>query len=181
MLKVVSQMARRPRQSEITLLSFQVDDSALRAKLSKLNDEDLTKKVYMPVLKATLTTLQRRAIGVAKAQGLDQTVEKTKNRWTWQTKGRIADAIKVGKRWRVKGYAAGRLFTKSSSDAGKRAPHANPLIAGYRQMIPTGLPGKGQVRFSKNQPPRPLYALIKGDAQRILTDTLKRAIKKLKI
>jgi hypothetical protein len=173
-------MARRPRASEMTFLTFEVDDSELRAKIARLSAERLTKDLYMPVLKAVLTTLQRRAVGTAKAQGLDQTTEKTKNRWTWSTRARIPASIKVGKRWRIKGYAAGRVFTKTGP-GGARAPHANPLIAGYRQMIPTGLPGKGQVRFSKNQPARPIYSTIKGEAQSILTATLKRAIAKLEI
>jgi hypothetical protein len=175
-------MARKVRASERLFLSFELDDEALKAKLAKLSDVELTKKVYMPVLKATLNTIQRRVQSSARAiQNLDQKTTKTKNGWTWQTEGRIPPAITVGKRWRVKGFAAGRVYTKTAKSSAKRAPHANPLIAGYRQMIPTGVPGKGQVRFSKMQPARPIYSQTIPEAQRILTQTLKRAIKKLKV
>jgi hypothetical protein len=181
MLKVVNQMARKIRASERIFLSFELDDTALQAKLAKLSNEELTKKVYMPALKAALTTIQRRVQSSARSQNLDQKTTKVKNGWTWQTEGRIPPAITVGKRWRVKGFAAGRVFTKTAKSSVKRAPHANPLIAGYRQMVPTGIPGKGQVRFSKMQPARPIYSPAIPEAQRILTDTLKRAIKKLKV
>jgi len=174
-------MARKVRASERLFLSFELDDEALKAKLAKLSDVELTKKVYMPVLKATLSTIQRRVQSNARLQNLDSKTTKAKNGWTWETEGRIPPAIVVGKRWRVKGFAAGRVFTKTSKSSVKRAPHANPLIAGYRQMIPTGIPGKGQVRFSKMQPARPIYSPAIPEAQRILTQTLKRAIKKLKV
>lgn len=173
----------RVRASDRTILSFEIDDAGLRAKMEKLSPEKLNKDVFMPVLLATLKTLQRRSVSVANTNGLNRTDVGANNGWEWQRKARIPASIRIGKRWRIKGYAAGRVFIGRGKqyDAGKRAHHANPLIAGYRQFVPTGIPGKGNVRFTKMQPPRPLFALVIPQAQKILTDTLKRALKKLKV
>jgi hypothetical protein len=181
----VDKQVAKVRASELALLSFQIDDAELRAKIARLSDERLTKEIYMPVLLATLKTLQRRSTAAAAAAGFAATGPmESDTGWKWTRKARVFNSIKVGKRWRVKGYTAGRVYTAQGkrNEYLKRAPHANPKIAGHIQVVPTGIPGKGQVRpTGKVQPPRPIFSVAKAGAQKILTDTLKRAIRKFKV
>ena len=141
---------------------------------------------FKEVMQSTLGRLVTIARSSARQEGLDRTDIGSKNGWSWQRKGRIPTSIAAGKVWvsRKDGTLRGRLFSfKRIGGAGKpkattRAYHTNPLVAGYRQFVPTGKPGKGNVRFTKMQPPRPIFDSAKAQASSLFVVQITKAINK---
>ncbi len=170
-------MARYQRKSALTSVSVEIDDSGLQKVFNSLSPS-VRRKYLSAATKKTLNSVRALTVSAAKAQGFAKTGPASNNGWDWNRRGRLPNAITVGKVWNETGQTGGRVYTKTAKSAGEmnRSPLANAFISGYDQYVPTGLPGKGQVRFTKHQPARPVYKLVEPMVKKIFSDNVKRAL-----
>lgn len=133
---------------------------------------------------AKQTADQARA--TASSVGLGSTGRASNNGWSWTRIGRIPRSITVSKKWKKAGKVGKKVFASSSKKRlySARAPHANIVITGYEQWIPTGVAGKGNVRRSKMNPVKPalpIFVIAQSMAQtrfnQAAVESLRRAIK----
>lgn len=171
-------MAKYVRKTPLTSVSVDIDDSGLQKILDALS-APRRRKFIAAATKKTLVSVKALSISAAKAQGFGKTGDASNNGWDWTRRGRLPNAITVGKVWSETGQTGGRVYTKTSKTAGEmaRSPQANAFISGYDQYVPTGLPGKGQVRFTKRQPARPVYKLVEPMVKRIFIDNIQRSLR----
>lgn len=164
------------RKSQFSNLSIEWDDEGLRKFFDNLS-ESKRQKFYKQAIDKTLESTKKLVQSAASAQGFAKTGPASNNGWDWDRRGRLPKAITKGKIWATRGQAGGRVYTKTAKTAPEsaRSPAANAFITGYRQFVPTGEPGKGNARFTKNQPPRPVYKLVAPMVPRIFKDNLRRA------
>lgn len=132
-------MARAPRKNATTSINSAVewDDRVLQDIFRELSPESQT-KAHLGALRRAASKLAKISKEDASSMGLGRTGEVTKDGWTWTRLGRIPNAIRVGKVWQKRKEAGSRVFITSARKYGllNRAPHANPVIAGYDQHIP---------------------------------------------
>jgi hypothetical protein len=171
-------MASRIRKGPLTTITVDIEDEGLQKVLEALKPA-ARRKYINAATKKTLTSVKALTISAAKAQGFAKTGEASNNGWDWTRRGRLPNAITVGKVWNQTGQTGGRVYTKTAKTAGEmgRSPQANAFITGYDQYVPTGLPGKGQVRFTKHQPARPVYKLVEPMVRRIFIDNIQRSLR----
>lgn len=120
-------------------VTFEVDDRRLMALLHGLSPA-ATESAMKDVMRQTSRLLVPTARREALANGLGKQGKVTApSGWSWTRLGRIPRAIAGGKVYRYKGAIRTRLYIKAAKRHGlmNSAPHANPVIAGYRQFVPT--------------------------------------------
>lgn len=128
--------------------------------------------------KKTMATVRAAMI----ADGLGGGAERSKNGWSWTVVGRLVASVKTSRKWkRSQNTVVGRKVFNSRAKtrlASERAPHAHLIVLGHRKFIPTGVPGKGNVRPAKNfmAQPRPSYAAAFAFAPALLVAESKRAL-----
>ena len=124
-------------------VTFEVDDSKLRAMLKGLSPA-ASESAMKDVLKQSSRLLLPMARREAASNGLGKQGRTDNDGWEWTRLGRIPRAISGGKVYRVSGAIRTRLYIKAGRKHGLMgsAPHANPVIAGYRQWVPNGKPGR---------------------------------------
>lgn len=141
-------------------MSISVDISEVKQMLSGITDDML--KVAIPkAVDQTATQVKKLMVTASSEYAVVTT--KTKGRWSWETFGRIPRAVTISKLFKKNKDGS---FNAKTGDRGrkvfvakrrglpesKRAPHWILVATTHRQMIPTGIPGKGQVRQSKRKP-----------------------------
>jgi hypothetical protein len=157
-------------------VTFEVDDSKLRAMLKGLSPA-ASESAMKDVLKQSSRLLLPMARREASSNGLGKQGRTENDGWEWTRLGRIPRAISGGKVYRVSGAIRTRLYIKAGRKHGLMgsAPHANPVIAGYRQWVPNGKPGAGQGRFVGSKPGRSVF----GSALRAAPNILDKAVLKV--
>lgn len=142
-------------------MKLEVDTTEVMQMLSGIR-ADMVKIAVPKAVDQTSRQVQKQM--VAASSQYSTVTKKTVGRWSWETYGRIPRSVSVSKL-----FKKGKDFNSKSGDRGrkvfitvrrgvtesKRAPHWNLVVYGHRQMIPTGIPGKGQVRQSKRKPRQP--------------------------
>jgi hypothetical protein len=172
-------------------MKLEVDTSEVMQMLDGIKDNIV--KIAVPKA-VNQTANQVRSSMVSAASNYKTVTKKTKGRWSWETYGRIPRAVtisaafKKGKGFDAKGGDRGKkvfITVRKGVSESKRAPHWNLVVYGHRQMIPTGIPGKGQIRQSKRKPMQPgssMFAPVAASAlgmlKKNLVHQLKAAVKK---
>lgn len=125
-------------------MRVQVDISEVMSMLQGIK-VDVVKVAVPKAVDQTARQLQKSMKG--DAAKYSTVTQKSKNRWTWQTYGRIPRAITISKL-----FKRGRDFNAKDGDRGRkvfiqvrrgvaesqRAPHWNFVVYGHEQWIPTG-------------------------------------------
>lgn len=168
-------------------MSISVDISEVKQMLSGITNDML--KVAIPkAVDQTANNVQKSMVSDASKYAV--VTEKTVGRWHWQTFGRIPRAVTIsklfkrGKDFNAKTGDRGRkvfIQTRVGAPESKRAPHWNLVVYGHRQMIPTGIPGKGQVRQSKRKPYQQGNSMFDGTASKALNLLKKNLAHQLKL
>jgi hypothetical protein len=168
-------MAYREGQMAKPGVTFEVDDRRLMALLHGLSPA-ATESAMKDVMRQTSRLLVPLARREAQANGLGrQGRAESPSGWSWTRLGRIPKSIAGGKVYRSGGAIRTRLYVK----AGKRnglmgsAPHANPVIAGYRQKVPVA--GGGSRFTGQVHPGRSVF----GAAYRQAPNMLDKAVMKV--
>lgn len=169
---------------------FEIDTKEVMSMLNGIS-ENVVKKAVPKAVDRTAEQVQTSM--VRDAASLSVVTNKTKRRWKWETYGRIPRSTVISKLFRKgknfdasKGDRGRKVFIQTAKGVGfaRRAPHWNLVIYGHKQWIPTGIPGKGQVRLSKKayEPGRPTMYLstvlkAQGLLQKNMENQLKLAVK----
>lgn len=154
------------------MVKVRIDTAAASAALDSM-DQKFKDRVALAAIDAAAKKTQSIAKLTILSAGLAGGQDKTKNGWSWTVIGRIARSVVLSRKWsRGKNIVGRKVFNTRASRrlASERAPHAHLIIRGHRKFIPTGAPGKGQVRRGNppSQPARPLYAAAELSAPAIL-------------
>lgn len=167
-------------------MKVEVDMSEVERMLSGIKTDML--KIAVPKAVDQTSRQVGRQMQVA-ASAYSTVTKKQVGRWSWETFGRIPRAVTVsklfkkGKDFNAKTGDRGRkvfITVKKGVAESKRAPHWNLVVYGHRQMIPTGIPGKGQVRQSKRKPRQPgnmMFAPVAAGALGMLKKNLVHQLK----
>lgn len=167
------------------MFSVSVDASQLTSLVRDLG-RNFEAKVMTRAIDSAAKTTAKTVSNTASAMGLSKVGTSQAGGWTWNTLGRIPRAVKISRKWSKPGKVGKKVFITRAKTRlySQRAAHANLTIGGFNQWVPTGKPGKGQVRRSKRNPvkaPRPIFALASLQAQSVFTkaatDALNRALK----
>lgn len=175
------------------MIIVDVNSSQIQALLQTVSAQ-LSEKVAAAAVNKTAATLKRMMISEASSAGFGQLAQKhSASGWSWETLGRMPRAIQTSKFFRArttksavinKGDKGKKIFITRSR--GKpftsRMPHAHLLISGHRQFVPTGLPGKGQVRLSRTkpfEPARPVFIRSPLAAQKLLVHQLEIELRRV--
>lgn len=162
-----------------------IDDSQVQLlvrDLGEKSEETIAVRAINVAAKKTADMARASAV----ASGLGATGRASNGGWSWTRLGRIPRSIVVSRKWKKSGKVGKKVFASSSKKRlySARAPHANLSIVGYNQWIPTGVPGKGNVRRSKLnpvKPPRPVFSAAMATAQasfnQAAIDALRRALR----
>lgn len=160
------------RANSTTSITLSWNDKGLKDIFEQLKPEQQA-EAQKAAIKTAGTSLRKIVQQDARSAGLGRTAAKSNDGWEWQTYGRIPNSIVVGKAWRRKGTLALRVYVASGRRWGflKRAPHANPVIAGYKQKIPSGKTGPA-VYSGETKAGRPIF----GRASRLAPEVFKKAV-----
>lgn len=167
-------------------MRIQVDYSEVTKMLAGI-EHGLIKKAIPKAIAQTAN--QTRSIMKGDAAYYSAVTDKSKGRWKWQTYGRIPRAITISK-----AFKRGKDFNAKEGDSGRkvfiqtarnkpdsqRAPHWNLVVYGHKQMIPTGKPGRGEVRQSKRKPYQPGNPMFNGTYSRVPAILRKNLIHQMK-
>jgi hypothetical protein len=170
------------------MIVVDVDSTEVQRMLRSLSDS-IADAVAGRAVSMTATQLKRSMSNEARSAGFGKVSNKrSKSGWEWETLGRMPRAVQVSKFFRTgRGVAKGDKGKKIFLARGRkylytnRMPHAHLIIAGYRQMIPTGLPGVGQVRPSQLKPFHPgrdVFSASPKSAKVLLTRNLRQLLRK---
>lgn len=156
------------------------DDRGLQKIFEELHP-DQQFKLHKNAMRVTARKIRDAAKKDAESFGLAKSANKENDGWKWKTFGRIPAALTVGKLWTRGDISGVRVFVKSRGSFFKSAPHANPVMVGYTQKIPTR---SGQsVNSGEQKPARPVFSRAKSEAPRVfrkaVEDSVKRMVKRL--
>lgn len=170
-------MARAPRRNATisTNTVFEWDDRVLQEIFRELSPESQT-KAHLGALRRAGNKLARVAKEDAASAGLARTGVATKDGWTWTRLGRIPRAVRVGKVWQKKKEAGARVFVASGRKYGLlgRAPHANPIIAGYNQHVPNR---DGTTRVTGHKSGRGIFNAARTLAPTVFEQEVEKSVK----
>jgi hypothetical protein len=163
-----------------------VDTTDARKSLSALS-KDLEDEVVKKSVDLAAAKIAKMMAAEATASGLGAVGDsKSDTGWKWETWGRIPRSIAVSKPFKrhiAKGDRGRKVYPSRSrkNPYTKRAAHAHLVILGHRKFIPTGIPGKGQVRLSKKgyQPGRNLFRSSAIRAPQVFYETMESTLKRI--
>lgn len=176
-------MANSPRKNSTTSLSITWNDAGLEDIFNQLKPEN-QEKANKDALRTAGNSLKRMAQADARTMGLGKIGRKSDEGWEWQTYGRIPNATTVGKAWSRGARQGVRVYMAAARSKGflRRAYHANPVIAGYRQKIP-GKKGQAAVFSGEKKAGKPVFARARLQAplifRKAVESNLRRLIKRL--
>ena len=170
-------MARAPRKNATTSVSSAIEwnDAGLQEIFRELAPESQS-KAHLGALRRAGNKLAKIAKEEAASSGLARTGVASKDGWTWTRLGRIPRAIRVGKVWQRKLESGARVFVASGRKYGLlgRAPHANPIIAGYNQHVPNR---DGTTRVTAHKPGRGIFNTPRARAPTLFEQEVEKSVK----
>ena len=170
------------------MISFEVDTAEIRKALADVSIE-ISVTVVKKAVDETSEQLRSMMSLDAASAGYSSVGQKSSaSGWKWSTSGRIPRSIKVSKKFRKgkdfsKGDYGRKVFSARSNTVpySNRARHTNLVVHGFRQFVPTGVPGKGNVRRSRVKPDHPANKIFNNSilaAQKILEQNVIRELNK---